>query len=567
MGLLLLQGASDLNPRELFAGGEQGLWLDPSQMSTLYQDSNGVTPCTAAGDPVGLILDQSRGGLGALGPELVTNGDFSSGTTGWSAWNANAQMSVSNGQMTITQPVGGNQVGVGPSVGYTTVVGRTYIVSLDLISISNGGSGPQLRIGSFNGGVDNTSFFLNSGLGRQSGVFRANATTTFVNVAVQSTAGSTLTIDNISVREVPGNHAYQSTSGQRPTLARIPASGRRNLLTRTEELSNAAWSTGASNLGTRTNGSVSVSNAEGYVYIKQFGSFSDSVDHVLSFDVTCDQSITDVPIRAAGTVSVSQLVTLSAGVATRVTLTGYRPSGGGSPNIEVGIDARNAIVPGGSNSTGYTVTFNRVQLETGSSATNYQKVVATTDVTESGFADLWHLVFDGSDDSLVTNSIDFTATDEMTVIAGVRKLSDAATQMILELSANVGSNSGSFYLTAAELTGASGNFSFKTRGDVNPAAYANSGTILAPATRVISGLGDISSDAASIRINSTQTDYSADQGSGNFGNHILYIGRRGGSSLPYNGHLYQLIIRGKTTPTGKLLEAERFVGRKTGVSF
>lgn len=31
MGLLLLQGASDLNPRELFANNEQGLWLDPSQ--------------------------------------------------------------------------------------------------------------------------------------------------------------------------------------------------------------------------------------------------------------------------------------------------------------------------------------------------------------------------------------------------------------------------------------------------------------------------------------------------------------------------------------------------------
>jgi hypothetical protein len=149
---------------------------------------------------------------------------------------------------------------------------------------------------------------------------------------------------------------------------------RRNLLVYTDALGTGNWITGSSNLGTRTNGSVSVSNAEGYVYLKQFGSFSDSVDHVLSFDVTCDQSITDVPIRAAGTTSVSQLVTLSAGVTVRVTLTGYRPSGGGSPNIELGIDARNAIVPGGSNSTGYTVTFNRVQLEVGSTPTDYQPI-------------------------------------------------------------------------------------------------------------------------------------------------------------------------------------------------
>ena len=80
MGLLLLQGSSDLNPRELFASGEQGLWLDPSQMSTMFTDSAGTTSVTAAGDPVGLILDQSRGGLSQIGADLVTNGTFAADT-------------------------------------------------------------------------------------------------------------------------------------------------------------------------------------------------------------------------------------------------------------------------------------------------------------------------------------------------------------------------------------------------------------------------------------------------------------------------------------------------------
>lgn len=48
--------------RGLFAAGEQGVWLDPSDWGTLFQDSAGTTPVTAVGQPVGLILDKSGRG-------------------------------------------------------------------------------------------------------------------------------------------------------------------------------------------------------------------------------------------------------------------------------------------------------------------------------------------------------------------------------------------------------------------------------------------------------------------------------------------------------------------------
>lgn len=47
------------SPASLFASGEQGLWLDPSDLSTMFQDSSGMIPITAAGQPVGLIRDKS----------------------------------------------------------------------------------------------------------------------------------------------------------------------------------------------------------------------------------------------------------------------------------------------------------------------------------------------------------------------------------------------------------------------------------------------------------------------------------------------------------------------------
>jgi hypothetical protein len=48
--------------QSLFLNGEQGVWYDPSDFSTLYQDAAGTTPVTAVGQPVGLMLDKSGNG-------------------------------------------------------------------------------------------------------------------------------------------------------------------------------------------------------------------------------------------------------------------------------------------------------------------------------------------------------------------------------------------------------------------------------------------------------------------------------------------------------------------------
>lgn len=50
------------DPLTLFAGGKQGVWYDPSDKSTLFQDAAGTIPVTKDGDPVGLIKDKSGNG-------------------------------------------------------------------------------------------------------------------------------------------------------------------------------------------------------------------------------------------------------------------------------------------------------------------------------------------------------------------------------------------------------------------------------------------------------------------------------------------------------------------------
>lgn len=46
-------------PLDLFFRDKQGVWFDPSDLSTMFQDVSGTVPVTKDGDPVGMIKDKS----------------------------------------------------------------------------------------------------------------------------------------------------------------------------------------------------------------------------------------------------------------------------------------------------------------------------------------------------------------------------------------------------------------------------------------------------------------------------------------------------------------------------
>lgn len=65
----------------LFVGGIKGVWYDPSDFTTMFQDSAGTTPVTATGQGVGLLNDKSGSGISQLqavsGSRPVLNKDGS----------------------------------------------------------------------------------------------------------------------------------------------------------------------------------------------------------------------------------------------------------------------------------------------------------------------------------------------------------------------------------------------------------------------------------------------------------------------------------------------------------
>jgi len=402
----------EFSPASLFAAGEQGAWYDPSDLSTLFQDSAGTTPVTAAGQPVGRMVDKS---------------------------------------------------------------GR-------------------------------------------------------------------------------GNHATQATAAARPTLGRVPATGRRNLLTQTEEFDNALWvktnTSVVANNATAPNGTLTADTVTSNAVNSRIGQFVAFAAVMYRFSIWLR--------RVSGTGVVEG--TLNNFTYTQFSLTSTWQRFSFSYTYPVADNNEFQIRFG---SSGDVIEMWGAQLEFGNTTTDYQRVGTTFDVTEAGVADLYYLSFDGVDDSMATANIDFSATDEMTVIAGVRKLSDAATAMLVELSVTSSSNNGTFAIFAPN---AGATYTWRSRGTaptltVTPASYA------APITNVVTGLGDISADQSIIRVNGTEVaSESVDQGTGNFGNYPLYIGRRGGTTLPLSGYDFGLIIRGKTTSGADLTNAEVYMAAKSGVT-
>lgn len=174
---------------------------DRSDLSTMFQGSADTTSVTAVEQPVGLALDK-RLGL-ARGAELLANGTFDAGLSGWALGADPAQVVATwiAGRASLTRGSGAN---AGFSITPLTA-GRLYEVTFELVS-----GNVALNIGG------NVSTAATPGLKTARGV-AAGITLAFWPTAINSTA----VIDNVSAREILGNHAKQATAAARPIYRNI----------------------------------------------------------------------------------------------------------------------------------------------------------------------------------------------------------------------------------------------------------------------------------------------------------------------------------------------------------
>jgi hypothetical protein len=208
---------------------EEGAFYDFSNLANLRQNSDGTGAVSLYGDPVGFVLDQSKGATSFTAfPEEIINNDFSAGTTGFASPRANSSLSVISGNLRSTAIATG-AYGLRQTLTGLTV-GQRYRVEWDLIT-DGGPSTFFLRVNAtpeLNGANELVLFATTNGI--YAGTFLATASTLHVGVInVATSIGDYIELSGITLRELPGNHLTQSTSTARPLLARVPVGGRRNL--------------------------------------------------------------------------------------------------------------------------------------------------------------------------------------------------------------------------------------------------------------------------------------------------------------------------------------------------
>ena len=174
-----------------------------------------------------------------------------------------------------------------------------------------------------------------------------------------------------------------------------------------------------------------------------------------------------------------------------------------------------------------------------------------------------NVTFSGSYTQLVTPSINFTGTAQMMVGAGLHVVGSASAAAALELGTNVDSVNGSFLFGAPSSTA---DHSLYMRGTSTLVARVDN---VVDGDDIITGLFDISQATKELqlipRLNFTQLTGSqitwtgTTAGTGNFGNLPLFIGARSGGSLPFQGKIYEIIVRGALSNPTQVFQSETYI--------
>ena len=131
-----------------------------------------------------------------LGTELVTNGTFTSNVTGWSTNPSVASWSSVSGQAVLVQDANSSSYWAWQEV--TVVAGKTYRVSIDVISTTNTS---YFRVGS--GGEGSSTYLTVNGIGTgtttRTFTVPAGVTSVYINIGV--TISGTIVFDNVSLKE------------------------------------------------------------------------------------------------------------------------------------------------------------------------------------------------------------------------------------------------------------------------------------------------------------------------------------------------------------------------------
>jgi hypothetical protein len=496
-----------------------------------FDDPNGTVPVFSALQSTrgrGLLLDRSKGL--ATGPELISNGTADSNIVGWSQQASAASWSA--GTIAVSTIAGAG--GVWQDI--TTVAGKWYRVMADSISAID--SSTQVWVG---GGFVTQITPGQQSVGTRKMVLYFQAIGVSTRIYLRLAGTGTGAFDNVSVKEVLGNHMAQPTS-----TARGEISKRVNALIATEDLTDAIWvKTSAapgtnpvatknydlSPLGTMTASRLQMDagsiGAVGLSQIRQ-----NYTGMVVGQGVTYKIWLKSLTAPVAVSLFVDQQVGV-ANVTTEwqqftVTTTATAVAG------EVRLAKRDTWGTAGVADILVWGADVRPTADAIPSIPSYQAVRSATDYDEVGFPAYWR----GQTDDWAKARINPNGATKVEIFTSIQKMSDSSIFCVLEHSVNWPSV-GAFALFAPGVSNSPG-FGLRSSGQSGPGATVNSGgSRPAPIRAVVRGSASNASDYCRLFINGEMTNESLDdQGTGTYTEQDTYFGARAGTTLFANYREY-----------------------------
>lgn len=346
-------------------------FYDFTALGRIYQDSLG-TLLTTPGQSVGLIRD----GIAptTFGSELLTNGNFATDTI----WSKGSGWTITGG---LARKASGAVSNLSQAI--TITPGRTYKITGNLNK-----SAGSVSVG-FTGGT------AVSVTPAANGVFEAYLTAVTGNSGFTVFANSTATIatiDDISVKEVTGVVAIQTSTSLRGRWASWPVIGRRNLVGKSEITAAQASGSGVTTATTSITGFESSiqfgdNSVSRWAYVGASSNLAYTVGATgtVSFYVQMDDGGAPVIGNVVGPNYGDFCIVVGGNVAASPAITAigngiYRVYGSGTIGAQ---SSSNGPVKYSTQSS-RTFKVTGYQVEFGGAVTTYQKVVSSTEIVESG---------------------------------------------------------------------------------------------------------------------------------------------------------------------------------------
>jgi len=542
----------------VWAPGANGTTV-ASLPSNNYLLSDGSTGYSTVDGVDGLDLD----GMGRLGSERVTNGDFSSGTTGWGWYVSFPPQTFANvsGELRVAND-GVARALFGQSTSEAMTAGETYRIRLSV----------RLASGALPGIALNTAFYSATLVTLQASgptglttytydIYYKAVSTGAVHISFDSYAAFDIYIDNVSIKPYTGTHLTQATTANKPLVRR----GAYNLIAMSEALGTAPWSTDnvtitdaqAANAGGQltlckvlANASVGANILQSFTspstaltmrFLCRMGNIATRGNRFSLYNVSTASELARFTINySTGAIAHS--------IGSGATATDL---GGGLWEVKLtqttGIIAGHAIYVyggyiGNTATAGDFAYIGEYHVEAGTSFTTYTPTTTTAASNSSAGKYWWS--FDGSNDSLLSGNLGITTACTIVIAGRVNSL--AAINYLM------GEDTNGFNLYVAT-SGAVGVGKTWVTNFLNSAAgQIVAGVPFVLTFRLSAGAAVIRKNGVQIATVATATVFSATTG--------LKIGMDFGAALPTNGAIGWVVPLSTALSDADCLTVERLVG-------